>query len=278
MPVPRSPLLDSYWNDIRHCEPLSREEEVALVRRARAGDQDAMGELIAANVRFVVAVAREFRHTGCPMNELISDGNLGLVEAARRFDETRGFKFITYAVWWIRQSIRRSLAERRGTVTAPSNRVADLKDVEQARLALSQRLGRTPSAHELADETGFTLRRVQRALEVAIPDVHLDRSLYLDDDDTSVSSLFESEEPPADTEAEEHEAHDLVERCLGTLNAREREIIRRYYGFDNCEPMTLEQIGHDFGLTRERIRQLRDHGLTELRARFGEVLFELSHN
>ncbi len=278
MPATRSALLDSYWKDIRHCEPLSREQEVELVRRARAGDGDAMRELIAANVRFVVAVAREFRGTGCPMNELISDGNLGLVEAARRFDETRGFKFITYAVWWIRQSIRRSLAERRGTVMAPSNRIADLKQVERARLQLSQSLGRTPTAFELADETGFSTRRVYRALEVAIPDVHLDRSLYSDDEDTSVSSLFESKDPAADCKVEEHEEKNLVERCLSTLGSREREIIRRYYGFDDCEPMTLEEIGRTFGLTRERIRQLRDHGLTQLRARFGDVLQELSRN
>jgi len=278
LPATRSALLDSYWKDIRHCEPLSREQEVELVRRARAGDGDAMRELIAANVRFVVAVAREFRGTGCPMNELISDGNLGLVEAARRFDETRGFKFTTYAVWWIRQSIRRSLAERRGTVMAPSNRIADLKDVERARLQLSQTLGRTPTVFELADKTGFSIRRVQRALEVAIPDVHLDRSLYTEDEDTAVSSLFESTDAATDSETEAHEEKNLVERCLSILGSREREIIRRYYGFDDCAPMTLEEIGRTFGLTRERIRQLRDHGLTQLRARFGDVLHELSHN
>jgi RNA polymerase primary sigma factor len=278
LPATRSALLDSYWKDIRHCEPLSREQEVDLVRRARDGDGNAMRELIAANVRFVVSVAREFRGTGCPMNELISDGNLGLAEAARRFDETRGFKFITYAVWWIRQSIRRSLAERRGTVMAPSNRIADLKHVERARLRLSQTMGRNPTVFELADDTGFSIRRVQRALEVAIPDVHLDRSLYTEDEDTAVSSLFESKDAPPDNEAQEHEEKNLVERCLSTLDSREREIIRRYYGFDDCEPMTLEEIGRTFGLTRERIRQLRDHGLTQLRARFGDVLFELSHN
>lgn len=278
MPATRSATLDSYWNDIRNCEPLSRDEEINLVRQARAGDRDAMGELISSNVRFVVSVAREFRGTGCPMNELISDGNLGLVEAARRFDETRGFKFITYAVWWIRQSIRRSLSERRGTVTAPSNRVADLKQVDRARLYLSQKLGRTPTEFELAEETGFTLRRVQRAIEVAVPDVHLDRSLFNDDEDTTVSSIFESPSPATDAETEEHEEHHLVEECLSTLCHREREIIRRYYGFDNCEPMTLEQIGVIFGLTRERIRQLRDIGLKKLQSRFGTTLLELSHN
>ena len=273
-----SSLLSAYWQDIRHCDPISRDEEVDLVRRAREGDQVAMGHLVSANLRFVVAVAKEFRGTGQPLNELISDGNLGLLEAARRFDERRGFKFITYAVWWIRQSIRKSLAERRRTVTAPSNRVADLKAVELGQFRLGQSLGRSPTLYEVAEEVGFSPERVQRALEVASSEVHLDRSLYSDDDDTTVSSLFESTEAPTEAEAEEHEATDTVQRCLQVLDNREREIIRRYYGFDGCQPMTLEQIGDVLSLTRERIRQLRDRGLLKLRSEFGEVLFELSHN
>ncbi len=278
MSANRPALLDSYWKDIRHCVPVSRKQEIDLVRRARDGDGGAMHDLITANVRFVVAVAREFRGTGCPMNELISDGNVGLMEAARRFDETRGNKFITYAVWWIRQSIRRSFAERHGTVTAPSNRVADLRHVERVRQRLSQALGRTPDDFELTREAGFSTRRVQRALEVGIPEVHLDRSLYSDDEEKSVASLFESDDAPTDSVTEEHEEEEAVERCLNTLGPRESEIIRRYYGFGDFEPMTLEQIGYTFGLTRERIRQLRNIGLTHLRDRCGDVLFELSHN
>ena len=278
MPVASSSMLNSYWQDIRNCDPVSREEEVELVRRARRGDEAAMGRLVSANLRFVVAVAKEFKGSGQPLNELISDGNLGLLEAARRFDEGRGFKFITYAVWWIRQSIRKSLAERRRTVAAPSNRLADLKDVERAQFRLSQELGRTASLFEVADEVGYSPERVQRALEVAAADIHLDRSLYADDDDTLVSSLFESGAPPPQEEAEENEAIETVRRCLEALDGREREIIRRYYGFDGCAPMTLEEIGDVLHLTRERIRQLRDRGLTKLRDRFREVLFELSHN
>lgn len=274
----RPGLLDSYWIDIRHCEPVSREREANLVRRARDGDGAAMHDLIRANLRFVVTVANEFRGTGCPMNELISDGNVGLAEAARRFDETRGLKFITYAVWWIRQSIRRSLSQRRRIVVAPSNRVADLQKVDSARQDLSQILGRTPTVFELADETGLSLRRVERGLEVAVSDVRLDRPLYADEEETSMTTIIESADPPTDNETVEHEERILVERCLGTLSSREREIIRRYYGFDHCEPMTLEEIGNTLGLTRERIRQLRDLSLTKLRARFGSVLFELSRN
>jgi RNA polymerase primary sigma factor len=278
VPEAASTLLSAYWQDIRQCDPISREEEVDLVRRAREGDDSAMAQLVRANLRFVVSVAKEFRGTGQPLHELISDGNLGLLEAARRFDERRGFKFITYAVWWIRQSIRKSLSERRRTVAAPTNRIADLKTVERGQYRLAQQLGRTPSLFEIAAEVGFSTQRVQRALELSVAEIHLDRSLYADDDDTSVSSLFEADLPAADDLTEEHEANDTVHRCLQSLDARQREILRRYYGFDGCKPMTLEEIGHIFGLTRERIRQLRDQGLTRLRDEFGETLFELSHN
>jgi RNA polymerase primary sigma factor len=273
-----SAVLNSYWHDIRHCAPVSREEEVRLVRRAREGDEEALAGLISANLRFVVSVAKEFRATGQPLNELISDGNVGLLEAARRFDERRGFKFITYAVWWIRQSIRRALAERRRTVCAPSNRVADLKDVERAQIRLSQSLGRDPSLFEICDDVGYSMQRVLRAMEVSSPDVHLDRPLYADEDDTNVSALFEADGPPPETQAEEHEFVDTIDQCLQILDTREREIIRRYYGFDGCLPMTLEQIGGTLGLTRERIRQLRDRGLAKLRREHEDVLVELSHN
>ena len=205
MPATQTPLLDSYWKDIRHCEPVSREREIELIRRARDGDSGAMQDLIAANVRFVVSVANNFRGTDCPLSELISDGNVGLAEAARRFDETRGFKFVTYAVWWIRQSIRRSLSERRGIVVAPSNRVADLQKVENARHGLSQTLGRTPTLSELAHETGLSMRRVERGLEVAFPDIHLDRPFYADDEETPVATIFESADPPSDSETQERE-------------------------------------------------------------------------
>ncbi len=273
-----SAALNSYWRDIQHCAPVSREEEANLVRQAREGDDDALARLISANLRFVVSVAKEFRATGQPLNELISDGNVGLLEAARRFDERRGFKFITYAVWWIRQSILRALAERRRTVSAPSNRLADLKDVERSQLRLSQKLGRDPSLFEIYDDVGYSTQRVLRAMEVSAPDVHLDRSLYDNEEDPAVSSLFETDEPPPETVAEEHEFVDTIDRCLEILDGREREIIRRYYGFDGCLPMTLEQIGQTLGLTRERIRQLRDRGLAKLRHEHGDVLAELSHN
>ena len=169
-----SDLLDSYWHDIRKCEPVSRQEEVTLVKRARAGDQQAMNQLISANLRFVVTIAKDYRDTGQPLSELISDGNLGLMEAAKRFDEDRGFKFITYAVWWIRQSIQRALADRKRTVPAPSNRLADLKSVERKEGEMSQELGRPPSIFELAREVGFSAERLSRAREAGSSDMYLD--------------------------------------------------------------------------------------------------------
>ncbi|MFH1570035.1 MAG: RNA polymerase sigma factor RpoD/SigA [Gemmatimonadota bacterium] len=270
-----SDLLDSYWHDIRNCEPISREEEVALVRRARRGDQEAMNRLVSCNLRFVVTIAKEYRDSGQPLSELISDGNLGLLEAAKRFDENRGFKFITYAVWWIRQSIQRALADRKRTVPAPSNRIADLKSVERTEGQLAQELGRSPTVFELSDEVGFSAERISRAREAGSSDLYLDRALY-DEEDTPVMSLFETSEKAPAAAAEETDLVSTVDRCLGTLDDRERQIIRWYYGFDGHEPMTLEEIGDAWGLTRERIRQLRDRGLDKLRDHFGDVLVELS--
>lgn len=270
-------LLDSYWHDIRTCEPISREAEVNLVRRAKRGDQSALNQLISANLRFVVTIAKDYRDTGQPLSELISDGNLGLMEAAKRFDEERGFKFITYAVWWIRQSIQRSLADRKRTVPAPSNRLADLKSVERTEGELSQELGRSPTVFELAREVGFSTQRIKRAREAGSADLYLDRSLY-EEEDTTVLSLFESREKAPQQLTEESDLENTVDRCLESLDVRERQIIRWYYGFGGHEPMTLEDIGNMWGLTRERIRQLRDRGLEKLRAQFGDVLVELSRN
>ena len=272
-----SDLLESYWHDIRECEPISREQEVSLVKRAKAGDRQAMNRLISANLRFVVTIAKEYRDTGQPLSELISDGNLGLMEAARRFDEDRGFKFITYAVWWIRQSIQRALAHRKRTVPAPSNRLADLKSVERKEGELSQELGRSPTVFELSREVGFSAARIWRAKETGSSDLYLDRSLY-DEEDTPVLSLFASSEKPPHEVAEESDLVNTVDRCLEALDVRERQIIRWYYGFGGHQPMTLEEIGHMWGLTRERIRQLRDRGLGKLRDQFGDLLVELSRN
>ncbi len=273
-----SRVLDTYWHDIRDCTPISHEEEIALVRRARGGDTEALRELVSANVRFVVSVAREFQASGQPLSELISDGNMGLMEAALRFDEERGFRFITYAVWWIRQSILRSTTRRRRMVTAPSNRLEDLKTVDGVLARMTQALGRVPTDAEIAAEAGYTQIRVRRALEVAAPEVRLDRALYPGEQDTDVLSIYATSDPPVDEQIEASEQGDLVLRCLDILDEREQQIIRCHYGFDGFPPMTLEAIGQRLGLTRERIRQLRNGALERIREHFGVALFEMSRN
>lgn len=273
-----SRVLDTYWHDIRDCTPITHEEEIALVQQARDGDDDALKQLVSANVRFVVSVAREFQASGQPLSELISDGNVGLMEAALRFDEKRGFRFITYAVWWIRQSILRSTTGRRRMVTAPSNRLEDLKTVEFVQARMTQEFGRQPTDAEMAARTGFTQLRVRRALDVAAPEVRLDRTLYAGEDDVDVLSLFATSDAPVDADLELREQGDVVRQCLEILDDREREIIRCHFGFDGFEPMTLEAIGQRLGLTRERIRQLRNQALGRMREHFGPALLDVSRN
>jgi RNA polymerase primary sigma factor len=226
----------------------------------------------------VVSVAREFQASGQPLSELISDGNMGLMEAELRFDEERDFRFITYAVWWIRQSILRSTTRRRRMVTAPSNRLEDLKTVDGVVARMTQELGRIPTDAEIAAEAGYTQIRVRRALELAAPEVRLDRALYPGDQDTDVLSLYAAQDPPVDEQLETSERGDFVQDCLAILDERERQIIRCHYGFDGFPPMTLEAIGQRLGLTRERIRQLRNGALERMRERFGTALFEMSRN
>lgn len=269
-------VLSAYWRDIRTSAPISREEESLLVQRARSGDDTAMQELVSANLRFVVSVAHEFRGTGQPLCELISDGNLGLIEAARRFDETRGFRFISYAVWWIRQTIRRSLMQRRRMVSAPTNRLEDMKVVEETRSLLTHQLGRIPSDMEIAEHLGYTPIRVRRALDVSTPEVRLDAV----DGNEGIDLLARivAHETPADHLVEVQQTHGMLAQCFDILDSREREIIRCHYGFDGAEPMTLEAIGQRLGLTRERIRQLRNGALARIRDRFGSALHEVSQN
>jgi RNA polymerase primary sigma factor len=270
-------LLRSYWKDIKGCQPVSREAERLLVTRAKAGDEHALAELASSNLRFVVSIAKEYSHLGRSMNELISDGNMGLMEAARRFDENRGFKFITYAVWWIRQSIRRGLSKGNRTVPPPPNRVSDLRVVLQADAKLAQTLGRYPTATEVTKETGLSARRVTVARATGATDMYLDRPQFPGEEESQLTMLS-ADEQPVDTEIDESTLTDTVLECLESLDGREKRIIRCYFGFDGRSPMTLEQIGHEFGLTRERIRQLRDRGLKELRVKHGDKLSEFSKN
>ena len=245
---------------------------------------NALDELDTTEVEELVTLLRTADKKG---KALLPEAGLRLERSAARmvlgthtlrFDEKRGFRFITYAVWWIRQSILRSTAIRRRMVTAPSNRVEDLKIVETVLSRMTHSLGRTPTDLEIAAETGFTKIRVRRALDVASPELRLDRALYGDEEEADVLSRFATTELSADQELETVETGSLVRHCFDILDDREREIMRCHYGFDGFDPMTLEAIGQQLGLTRERICQLRNIALERIRERFGVALHDVSRN
>ena len=270
-------VIEAYWKDIENFHPLSRAEETALVRRARSGDESAAHALVTANLRFVVSIAKRYTNYGLSFIELISEGNFGLLEAVKRFDETRGFKFITYAVWWIRQAILKALAEHSKAARPPMSQVNDLQKVERVAASLTQRLGRPPTPEELAVGAEISLDRIQNALELSRKDVSLDAPVYADDDE-SMQAVFASDGDSFDDVLDRETLNATLRRCLDILDDREDLILRSYYGLEYDRPMTLEQIGQTLGLTRERVRQLRDRALKKVRSEYGELLLELSSN
>ena len=272
-----SDIMAAYWRDIERFEPLSRQQEINLVRRARAGDGQATEDLVTANLRFVVTVAKRYTNYGIPFVELIAEGNSGLLEAVRRFDESRGFKFITYAVWWIRQAILKALAEQSRIARPPMSQVTDLQKVERTSSLLTQQLGRTPSAEEIAHHTRMSLERTRNALELDQSDLSLDAPVFPDEQD-SLQTFLAADQPGLDEQLDQRALTETVHRSLDVLDERERLIVRSYFGLDGRQPMTLEEIGHVLELTRERIRQLRDRALQKVRAEYGETLLELSAN
>ena len=268
---------DLYWRDIKDAEPLSREEEIALFKRAKAGDEEARQALVQANLRFVVRVAREYHESGLSLIELISEGNLGLLEAVDRFDETRGFKFITYAVWWIRQAILRALAEHGKIARPPLSRVSDRQKVEKKADVLAQELGRAPTVEEIADCVDFSADRIRNAFEMAQPDLPLDAPAFADGE-TTFAQTFVSPEPSSHERFVEGEMRAAVANCLKVLDARESHIVRAYFGLDDSVPKTLEEIGESMGVTRERVRQLRNRALEKMKDECGGQLIEFSNN
>ena len=270
-------LLKIYWRDIGQCEPLSREEERELVKCIKAGDEEATKKLVASNLRFVVSVAREYTGSGLPLIELISEGNIGLIEAVPRFDETRGLKFITYAVWWIRQAIFKALDRTRKDVRPPVNHVYDLKKVERQTVALSQKLGRDPTFDEIVEGTGIGPLRVQNALAVSRREIPLDVPVYANEEESLVTA-FLTANSDVEEEFEKAALAETLKSCLAVLDEREQQIICSYFGIGGREPMSLEKIGTALSLTRERIRQLRDRALGKMRAQYGEQLLDFSRN
>ena len=268
---------DLYWRDIKGAEPLSREEEVALFKSAKAGDEEARQALVQANLRFVVRVARGYHDCGLSLIELISEGNLGLLEAVQRFDETRGFKFITYAVWWIRQAILHALAEHGKIARPPLSRVSDRQKVEKEAALLAQQLGRAPTVEEIAACVDFSAERIRNAFEMGQPDLPLDAPAFADGEVT-FAQTFVSAEPSSHERFVHGEMRAAVADCLKVLDFRESQIVRAYFGLDDSAPKTLEEIGESMGVTRERVRQLRNRALEKMKDECGGQLVEFSSN
>ena len=262
-----SQSLEKYLQEIGKVDLLTPEEEVDLAQRIRAGDQIALERLTKANLRFVVSVAKQYQNQGLTLSDLINEGNLGLIKAAQRFDETRGFKFISYAVWWIRQSILQALAEQSRIVRLPLNKVGSLNKINKAFSNLEQEFEREPSADELAEMLEITREEVETTLSVAARHVSVDAPFQEGEENSLLDVLENRSAPRTDMQLEYLESlRKEIERSLSTLTDRQKDVIKYYFGIGVEHPMSLEDIGEKFGLTRERVRQIKDKAINKLRA------------
>ena len=259
-----SASLDKYLQEIGKEELISVDEEVELAQRIRKGDKEALEKLTKANLRFVVSVAKQYQNQGLSLPDLINEGNLGLIKAAEKFDETRGFKFISYAVWWIRQSILQALAEQSRIVRLPLNQVGSLNKINKAFARFEQEHERTPSADELANELELPKEKVTDTLRVAGRHISVDAPFADGEDNSLLDVLVNTDSPNADRGLINESLATEVERALEILTERERDIIRYFFGI-GCSEMTLEEIGEKFDLTRERVRQIKEKAIRKLR-------------
>jgi RNA polymerase primary sigma factor len=268
--------LDLYLKDISKIPLLKIDEEKALGRKAFKGDKRAQEELARRNVRFVVSVAKQYQNRGVPLMDLIGEGNLGLLTAARKFDPERGVKFISYAVWWVRQAIQAAIARHGRAVRLPLNRTADANRLARATTALKERLGRHPTLEELVVATRLTVETVQSLAALAFEPLRLDRPVREGDSTERMERFMALTEEGTDSIALENNRTEELYAALDQLPARDAKVIRLYFGLDDDEPRTLEQIGRLLGVTRERVRQLRDRALKTLREQHGDALRELA--
>ena len=257
--------LEKYLQEIGEYDLLTTQEEIELARRIRKGEKEALEKLTKANLRFVVSVAKQYQNQGLSLGDLINEGNLGLIKAAERFDETRGFKFISYAVWWIRQSILQALAEQSRVVRLPLNRVGALNKIGKAYSNLEQKFEREPSAEEIASELDMTAFEVTDTLKMSGRHLSMDAPFNQGEDNRLLDILHNDQEPPPDTELMSGSLKKEIERALATLSPREAEVIRLYFGLNIEQPLTLEEIGEKFNLTRERVRQIKEKAIRRLR-------------
>ena len=259
-----SASLDKYLQEIGKEDLITVEEEVELAQRIRKGDQRALEKLTRANLRFVVSVAKQYQNQGLSLPDLINEGNLGLIKAAEKFDETREFKFISYAVWWIRQSILQALAEQSRIVRLPLNQVGSLNKINKAFSRFEQEHERRPSPEELAETLDLPAEKVADTLRVSGRHISVDAPFVEGEDNSLLDVLVNDDSPVADKTLINESLSTEVERALATLTERERDIIRLFFGI-NCQEMTLEEIGEKFGLTRERVRQIKEKAIRRLR-------------
>jgi RNA polymerase primary sigma factor len=262
-------ILDLYLHEVSKSPLLSPTQEIAVARQARKGDEEAMQELAVRNLRFVISVAKKYQNRGLPLVDLIGEGNIGLLTAARKFDPDHGVKFISYAVWWIRQAILAAIARHGRTVRVPLNRTADLSRVVKSSESLRQELGREPTAEEVAAAVGLSVDMVQSLAALNSADVRLDAPLAADGDRSTIERFMAEGQADAESEAMDQFLIEEINAALGTLPPRDAKVLRLYFGLDGGEEHTLEEIGDRFGITRERVRQLRDRALKKLRE--GEV-------
>jgi RNA polymerase primary sigma factor len=257
--------IDKYLQEIGKYELLTPEEEIELARRAKQGDEKALEKLIQANLRFVVSVAKQYQNQGLPLGDLINEGNLGLIKAAKRFDETRGFKFISYAVWWIRQSILQALAEQSRIVRLPLNKVGALNKIGKKLSQLEQEFEREPSANEIAEELDMSVYEVADTLKSAGKHISMDAPFAQGEDNKLLDVIPSENEPMPDHELMRESLRKEIEEALDTLDQREKEVVKLYFGIGYEHPLTLEEIGEKFKLTRERVRQIKEKAIRKLR-------------
>jgi RNA polymerase primary sigma factor len=257
--------LDVYLRDISRFPLISQAEEVRLAQRIRQGDEEALDTLVRSNLRFVVSVAKKYQNQGVSLADLINEGNLGLIRAAHKFDESRNIKFISYAVWWIRQAILQALAEQSRIVRVPLNRAGALHRISKRTSTLQQELGRDPTAGEVAEGMDLEVEEVERTMAISQTHLSLDSPMSAGEENRLLDYLPDSLDRGSDAEAMDHALTESITTVFKSLREREVRILRLYFGLDSSEPLTLEEIGEMLGITRERVRQIKERALVQLR-------------
>ncbi len=261
-----SKSLEKYLQEVSKQEMIDAQEEVRLAERIKQGDEEALNKLVRANLRFVISVAKQYQNTGLTLEDLINEGNLGLIEAAKRYDHTKGFKFISYAVWWIRQSILKAAADNSRTIRLPHNRLGEIQKLNKMTLEFTQKNEREPTTEELSKIAEMDQKKVETLLKISKKHVSIDAPVSTDDESSSLVSLLKNKDidSPTDNLIKESLKSEL-ESSLSKLKGIEGEVIKLFYGIGRKTEMSLEEIGNNFGLTRERIRQIKERGLRKLR-------------